>query len=75
MYLKNDEHITYAIEDYIMASMYSYDSARIQKWQIEKLINFYFANFEISEFLDIDEFTDWVHELEDEEIKEIADNN
>lgn len=74
MYIKNDESLRWCDEDYIARNMYESDNKRINKSDLQKFIDYYFLNVEpCEEFVEVDAFTDWLHELSDEEIAEIVE--
>lgn len=69
MLISRQEQITWHTSDYIYEECYSYDRQRISKGDIEKLVDYYFKFVNsFDEYISIDEYTDWIHELEDEDI-------
>ena len=74
MYIKNDESLRWCDEDYIASNMYSEDLKCINKSDLQIFVDYYFTNIELcEEFVEVNAFTDWLHELSDEEIKEILE--
>lgn len=73
LHLNRYENLRWSDEDYIYENMYTYDQKRVEKHQIESLVCYFFDEIleESENYVSIDEFTDWLHELTDEEISKI----
>ena len=73
MYINRDERVsTWAAEDYILNECYIYDRKRLTGSMVSQLVDHYFDNVNDEEFVNVEEFTDWIHDLTDEEIEKIT---
>jgi len=74
MYIRRNESLRWCDEDYIYSNMYSEDQKEIKKNELQLFVDYYFNCVDdLADFVEVNEFTDWLHELTEEEQAEIKE--
>ncbi len=72
MHIGRNDFLRWCDQDYIYKNMYNEDKEEIEKNELQKFVDYYFDYIEdLTDYVEINSFTDWLHELTEEEIKEI----
>ena len=72
MFIGRNACLTWCDEDYIYSNMYKGDQEQIERHFLQYFVNYYFTFIDdLADFVEVNKFTDWLHELSDCEIKSI----
>lgn len=72
MHIGRNDFLRWCDEDYIYKNMYNEDKEEIEKNELQKFVDYYFDYVEdLTDYVEINAFTDWLHELTEEEITNI----